>query len=243
MQLHNIKLIGTSHIASQSIKEVEDCILNERPDIVALELDMVRLNALLKGEQRRVSLADIRRIGFKGYLFILFGSWVQRKLGAAVGIAPGAEMKAAFRMARSMKLKVALIDRPIEVTLRRFSSSLSWREKFNFLEDLLRAIFFSRSEARKIKRDIGLSDLDLSRVPEERLISYLLKKTEERYPNVYKVLVTERNHFMAAALRRISMNEPDKKILAVVGAGHLKGLEEELKCNSQNHHLQLNSQS
>ena len=43
MNYNNLIIIGTSHIAKQSLKEVNDMFENENPDIIALELDRKRI--------------------------------------------------------------------------------------------------------------------------------------------------------------------------------------------------------
>ena len=48
----------------------------------------------------------------------------------------------------------------------------------------------------------------------------LLKKVKVRYPNIYGVLVEERNEVMAKRLIMIMKENPEKKIVAVVDAGH-----------------------
>ena len=72
----NLTLIGTSHIASESIKEVEKTIKNLQPKIVALELDRIRAHALLSNKKRRIRLKDIREIGGKGFLFNILGAFI-----------------------------------------------------------------------------------------------------------------------------------------------------------------------
>ena len=128
MQYKNLAIIGTSHIAKQSLEEVEKAIEEGKPDIVALELDRKRLYSLMNKEERKISIYDIRRVGFKGFIFSLIGAWAEKKLGKIVGVAPGSEMKKAVMLARKYKLKIALIDQDIEITLRRFSKALTWRE-------------------------------------------------------------------------------------------------------------------
>ena len=44
------------------------------------------------------------------------------------------------------------------------------------------------------------------------------------YPSLYKILVDERDIHMAKQLNKISSLYPDKQIVAVVGAGHIKGI-------------------
>jgi len=213
MKYKNLIIIGTSHISPESLKEVEKAILIEEPYIVALELDKKRFAALLsKKTARKPGFKDIRRIGIKGYIFSAIGAWVEQKLGQKTGVSPGSEMVLAFKTAQKVKARVALIDQDIEKTLKRFSQELSWKEKWYFVVDVIKGLIWRKSE-------IGF---DLNKVPTQATINQLIKKVKKRYPNIYKVLVTERNDFMASNLAGLLLSFPDKKIVAVVGAGHEK---------------------
>ena len=94
-----ITILGTSHIAKQSIQEITTAIKNQKPDLVAVELDAPRAQALIHGAKGRISLSDIRQIGIKGFLFAKVGQIIQQKLGKMVGISPGSEMKTALELA------------------------------------------------------------------------------------------------------------------------------------------------
>ena len=212
MRFKNLVLVGTSHIAKESVEEVGEVIKNETPNVVALELDKQRMYALLNKDKARPGIKSIRRIGIKGFLFSIVGSWVERKLGEKVGVSPGSEMLQAYKIARENKIDVALIDQDIEITLKRFSKSLTWKKKWRFVVDLFKGLIF-KQEVIKI---------DLSKVPSKEIIAKLLKQVKDRYPNVYKVLVEERNNFMAARLAQMIYRFPDKKIVAFIGAGHEK---------------------
>ena len=213
-----VKIIGTSHIAPESLKKVEQVILETKPGIVAVELDRKRLIALLSKEKQKPSFRDIRRVGLKGWLFALIGAWAERKLGAKVGVSPGSEMLKAISLAQKAGAKVALIDQDIEITLRRFSRALSWKEKLTFLGDLFKGIVLRKGV-----------QFDLARVPSQKVISRLIEDVKKRYPNIYRVLVKERNEFMAQKLARIIQNYPEERIIAVVGAGHEKEIAQLLK--------------
>lgn len=209
-------LIGTSHIAAHSIKEITSTIEEKKPHIVAVELDQRRLHALLTHEKPKITFALLKKVGVKGFAFAVIGSWVQRKLGKLVGVEPGADMLAAVKLAQQHKIPLALIDQDIELTLQRFSKALSWRERFRFFGDLLRALFFQKHELRRL----GLEHLDLTRVPSKDVIKRLTKELHDRYPNIYRVLITERNQVMAKRLYAIMVRYPNVPIVAVVGAGH-----------------------
>jgi len=210
MNYKNLTLIGTSHIARQSLKEVEEAFDSEKPDIIALEIDKKRLYSLMHKPKGRLSIYSIRKIGLKGFIFSLIGAWAEKKLGEIVGVAPGSEMKKAVMLARKNGKKIAFIDQDIEITLRRFSKALTWREKWRFFIDILKAVFSRKKEI----------DFDLSKVPSKDIIKKLIDRVKSRYPNVYKVLIEERNIVMAENLSALMEKNEDKKILAIVGAGH-----------------------
>lgn len=218
-----VKIIGTSHIAPESLTKVEKAIRELKPQIVAIELDKKRLYALLSKKQQSISIRDIRRIGFKGWLFALIGAYAERKLGSKVGVSPGAEMVKAAALAHEVGAKTALIDQDIEVTLKRFSKELTWKERWTFVVDLFKGFVLRK----------GVK-FDLSKVPSQELITELIEDVRKRYPSVYRVLVQERNEYMAKRLAHIVAHYPEDTIVAVVGAGHEKEIARLLKSYVKN---------
>ncbi len=209
--VEHLTIIGTSHIAKESVTQVKRVIEELKPSFVAVELDRARAQALLsKKTEGRLRLRDIRRVGLKGFLFSLIGAYVERKLGERVGTAPGSEMKAALLAAKQSGAQVVLIDQDILVTLKKISHALSWKEKWHFLIDALKGLF-GHGQAYLF---------DLSQVPQRDLILQLTAEVKKRYPNLYHVLVTERNRIMARNLAQLIQHSPEATIVAVVGAGH-----------------------
>jgi len=211
MRYKNLTIIGTSHIAKQSLDEVKEAIEEGKPEMVALELDRKRLYSLMSSKKAgKIRIYDIFRVGFKGFLFSLIGAWAEKKLGEYVGVTPGSEMKQAVKLAKKNNIKLALIDQDIEVTLRRLSKSLTWKEKLNFIVDVFKAIILRKKEV----------EFDLRTVPDKKIIDKLISKVKKRYPNIYNVLVKERNEVMAKKLVKLMKAKEESKILAIVGAGH-----------------------
>jgi pheromone shutdown-related protein TraB len=208
MKYQNLTIIGTSHIAKQSLDEVKKAIETEKPDIIALELDKQRLYALMSSKREKISFSSIFKVGFKGFLFSLIGAWAEKRLGEYGGVMPGTEMKTAIKLSKKYKIKLALIDQDIQITLKKLSKSLSWKEKWNFIADMFRAVILREKEV----------EFDLRTVPSKEIIQKMINKVKKRYPNIYKVLVAERNEYMAKKLVRLMKAE--EKILAIVGAGH-----------------------
>ena len=206
----NVILVGTSHIAIESIKEVESSILENKPDLVAIELDPIRFQALLS-KKRRIKISDIQKMGFKGFIFNLIGGFIEKQLGKVVKVKPGADMLKAIETSKKINTKILLIDQDIRITLKRLSKEITWKEKFTFMKEIFKAPF----SKQKIK-------IDLTKVPSQNLIKQLVKKLREYYPSVYKVLIEERNEVLAKNIIRLM--KTDKKILAVLGAGHIEGV-------------------
>ncbi len=209
-----INIIGSSHIAKESVENVRKEIDSFSPDIVALELDSRRAYALLHkdDENQKISVrATIKKVGFKGFVMAMVGSFAQKKLGDMVGVEPGSEMKEALVLAKKKGLKVVFIDQDVEVTLRKFSNAISWKEKWQFVKDVFSVSL--NPKKRKLK-------FDISKVPEEKVIAEMIEEVEKKYPNIHRVLIDERNVIMSKRLYALTRKFPEKKILAVVGAGH-----------------------
>ena len=204
-----ITVIGTSHISPQSLREIQEKIDEIGPDCVAVELDANRLEAIRRGE--KVSISAMKYIGFRGYLTAKIFSTVQQYLGKKTGVIPGEEMLTAVEAGKRAGAVVALIDQPIEVTMRRLQG-IPFVEKAK----LLLGIFKPKKVA-----------FDISKVPEEKLVAELMGYMKKTAPTLYRVLVAERDLHMAKALNQLGLQYDN--IVAVVGIGHKKGLEKQLK--------------
>ena len=223
MKYGNLTLIGTSHIAKDSVRNVEETILAEKPDIVAVELDHARLHALLSDEKPRLSLAMFRIMGFTGFVFFAIGGFLQRKLGKLIGAVPGQEMKTAVETARQNGIRVALIDQPLNITMSNISA-IKAGEKLKLARDLILGVTGLEKEEAQI---------DLAKTPTKSFVEMAMKKVKERYPGLYKALVADRNEYMARMLSKLMKLEPQSKIVAVVGAGHEREIVKLIKAFSK----------
>ena len=124
-------------------------------------------------------------------------------------------MKRAYELAQQNKARVALIDRPITQTMQRLTKGISWKEKWNFFVDVVKG---TTNYLLGKKAELPF---DLRTVPSEELITSLIATVKDRYPNVYRVLVEERNDYMARKLSLLRQHFPEDSIFAIVGAGHV----------------------
>ncbi|MFA5796716.1 MAG: TraB/GumN family protein [Candidatus Woesearchaeota archaeon] len=204
----NIHIIGTSHIAQESIILITKEFSSYNPDIICVELDHGRLHALLTNAKPDYSLRGIKKYGLQGYLFAIIAGFIQRKLGNVVGIKPGSDMLCAVNLARNNGKQLELIDQDIEITLKRFSKAFTFKEKMRIVWDIIRSPF-----SKKMR-------MDLSKIPKEELIHTMMEQLHVRYPSLYRVLIEERNYVMAKNIYRIMNTHYDKKIMIILGAGH-----------------------
>ncbi len=219
----NIILIGTAHISKDSVDEVKRAIKEHKPDIVAVELCKKRYDALTqKDKWENTPITSLLKSN-KAYLVLAqtFLSSIQRKLGKEYGVEPGSEMIAAIKEAKKNKIEIALIDRDITVTLKRAWKKMGIREKFRLSWEFMKALVGYDEEE--------MEELDLEELMKEDVISALMKEFGEIAPSVSNVLIHERDKYIAKKI----LNESKKgKIVAVVGAGHLKGIQKYLKKKS-----------
>ncbi len=216
----NIILVGTGHILEKSVREVEAVIERENPDIVAVELCPSRYEVLRGG----VTDFSVKDAIAGGKPFLMLTHWllayVQRKMGNELGIEPGAEMLAAINKAEELGCRVALIDRPIQITMLRFWKKMRFIEKLKMLFSIILAIANIGSFGGKVK------GIDLNSLTNEDVVTKLIEELREFSPGAATTLLDERDAYIAGSLLALKGDGPDtdKKIVAVVGAGHVAGI-------------------
>ncbi|MFW5852513.1 MAG: TraB/GumN family protein [Nanoarchaeota archaeon] len=223
MSLQNLHIIGTSHIAKESVTQIEEFMDKKDINLVCVELDRNRLFALkhdIKGRIKVTNLSLIGQIGLTGFIFALIAQHAQKKMGETVKTKAGSDMLAAVSSAGKRKIPIALIDQDVNITLRNLSRKVPFSEKMRILVDLFKGMLGMKSELT----DIDLKKMDLNKVPPEAIVEKVLSKTKHRYPKMYDVLVEDRNRHMVNKIVRILETHPDWNLLVVIGAGHKEGI-------------------
>jgi len=207
-----IILVGTAHISLESVSEVRTIIEEDRPDRVCVELDEARYRSLTEGSAwQNLNIGKVLREG-KGFLLLsnLVLSSFQKRLGADMGVKPGAEMIAAVDAAKALGIPFSLCDRQIQVTLRRAWARTGFWGKSKMLSAMFASVFSSEKltaeEIEKLKRKDVLQEML------DELAAYL--------PAAKEVLIDERDAYLAEKILR----SEGARIVAVVGAGHVQGI-------------------
>jgi pheromone shutdown-related protein TraB len=206
-----LKIIGTAHVSAESVREVREAIVDFRPDVVAVELDPGRYAALKK----QVSEASVSEVleakTFTQLLVQWILAYIQRRIGLDVGVEPGAEMKAAIEEAESRNIQVALIDRDIRITLRRFWRSLSLIEKIKMFYALAVSLGHLDDE-----------EIDIEELKRQDVIDMAMDEFRKFSPNGARALIDERDAYLAHQISGLSKTH--ERVLVVIGAGHLQGV-------------------
>ena len=209
-----LRILGTAHVSSESVELVRNQIEEWEPDLVAVELCPSRMAALTEPES--LDSEDLLKIIKEGRsAMILLQSALaaqQRRMGISSGEKPGAELLAAVNAAEESDIPVEMIDRDVVITLRRAWRKMGMIEKWRILNALL---WEEDDEEVSIEEVLGDSDL----------LSSMMEEAREVAPRAGEVLIDERDSFLAGRIQQI---RGKGKVLAVIGAGHLSGVVQNL---------------
>ena len=148
---------------------------------------------------------------------------MQQSLGRIAGISPGSEMAEAVNLGQAKGVRIAFIDRDIGETFMRIKA-VPAKEKVRLLTFILRSLL---PGGQKAVQGLEGYNLDLSKVPSERVVEAAMQVLRKEFPWLYRILVEERNRYMAQRIAELSARF--QNIVVVVGAGHAKGIGEILK--------------
>jgi len=208
-----ILLVGTAHVSQESADLVDAVIRRQRPDTVCVELCESRYQALRQKDRwRDMDILKVIR-GKKAFLLLLnlLLASFQKRIAQQLGIQPGQEMIKAVEAAESTGAEIFLADRDIRATLSRTWRLMGCWEKLKLVFQLMLSI--GRTEE--------ITEEDIERMKQEDILETLLAEIGKSHPAMRSVLIDERDRYLCAKIR----SAPGRRIVAVVGAGHVPGIQ------------------
>ncbi len=209
-------LVGTAHVSRQSVDLVREVIDTELPDRVCVELDDKRYESLSR-RKSWVTL-NLKEIIYNKQLSTLMVNLIlasyQKKLGDKLGVLPGTELLEATQAAEARQIPVSLCDRDVRTTMRRAWHATSFYKKSYLLASLFTSLF----------DDTEITEEKLSELKSTDVLTELLAELGQALPELKRVLIDERDTFLAERIKAAEGN----KIVAVVGAGHIQGIKQAL---------------
>lgn len=214
-----IYLVGTAHISERSVREVRETIEAVQPDAVCIELCKTRYESLVdESRWRKLNVFEV--IKQRKVLFVLANlslAAFQRRLGDKLGVKPGAEQLEAVHAAEDVGATLVLADRDIQATLKRTWRNLGFRNKLALLGQMQGGFFG--------KGDEEITEESLEKLKERDAINEAMQEFARQLPQVQKPLIDERDQFLMSSVEEA----PGQRIVAVVGAAHVPGMQRYFK--------------
>lgn len=210
-----ITLIGTAHVSQDSVELVKQTIEEVCPDTVCIELDAERYENLQNPKAwENTNVAEIIKHKKTGLLLAnLFLSSYQKRIAQKLNTTPGQEMLQGIESARSKHCDLVLADRTIQTTFLRIWRKLSLWEKCRLLLGLLSG-----------GNDGPDEEADLNELMKKDNLEAAVSSIGESFPKISEILIHERDQHLAYKIK----TAPGKKIVAVIGAAHVAGVQQEI---------------
>jgi pheromone shutdown-related protein TraB len=208
-----IILVGTAHVSKESARLVQSVIEEEKPDTVCVELCQSRLQAIRQKD--RWQDTDIVKVIREKKSFLLLSNLLlasfQKRIAKQFDVKPGEEMITAVNTAESTGARIHLADREIRTTLSRTWRVMGFWSKIK----LIFQITLSLGQLDEIKEE------DIEKMKEQDVLETLLAEIGKSLPALKSILIDERDQYLAEKIR----TAPGNRIVAVVGAGHIPGIQ------------------
>jgi pheromone shutdown-related protein TraB len=214
-------IIGTAHISKESAELVKEVIESEKPDMVCIELDKQRYEAL--SQKKKWENLDLKTLIKQKQLAtllvnILLASY-QKRMGEKLGVMPGVELLEAARVAKDNNLPIELCDRDVRITLKRAWNSLSAWHKMKFVSFAFAGLFEKQEISEEQLREMRKKDT----------VTELMNELGKEIPMLKKVVIDERDDYLAKKISECK----GTKVVAVVGAGHVTGIIEAIRSGKE----------
>ncbi len=227
-----ITILGTAHVSRTSAETVKQMVSSEEFDVVCIELCQSRYNSIMRPSLlAEMDLFDVIRQGKASMVTasLALGAYQQR-LAEQLGIEPGIEMKTAIIEANTLHLSIVLIDREIGTTLKRVYHNVPFWKRIYLFAGLFASVL-SREE---------VSEQEIEMLKSGDILETTFTQFSEDAKDLFMPLIDERDQYMAAKLLQTIEEHRGKNILAVVGAGHIKGMRNYLENKGLNPRTVIN---
>jgi pheromone shutdown-related protein TraB len=206
-------LVGTAHVSRESVEDVRRTVDIVRPDSICVELCPARHQAMTRRDDwKRMDIYKVIKDGKAVFLMVqLVLQAFYRKIGDKLGVQPGAEMMEGVRLADETGATLVLADRDVQVTLKRVWGFLGFWKKFQLLSQLLTSVFVDEDVDKALIEDMKKKDQ----------LDAIMGSFGEKFPQIKERLIDERDIYLAQKIRKA----PGENIVAVVGAGHVPGMQ------------------
>jgi len=201
-----ITLIGTGHVFDLSSALIEN-LDEKKPDVICVELDKQRYNALIMKHTSPESYKNAKRNAPIIYKLL---ARFQESMAKEYGVNAGDEMLTAIKYAQSHQIPLEFIDMNAQNLFTKMLRSMSMSEKFRLLLSGFGGMFVSKKRVEN----------ELKRI-EGKFETYI-EQIGSKFPTIKRTLIDDRNLHMKKKL--IQLMENHENIVACIGDGHIPGI-------------------
>ncbi len=209
----DVTILGTAHVSEKSISAVRSLCKSIKPDTICVELCESRIRSIQDPEYFKK--LDIFKVFKERKMYLLLSSLIlssfQKKIGQGK-IHPGDELRAGIEEGKLQQARIIPIDREVQITLKRAWSTVGGFTRLYLLSALVTSLF--------VKEEIPPEKIE--ELKREDILHDLFSQLPRRYESVKKVIIDERDEYLAQKIRDAA--KQSEKLLAIVGAGHLNGI-------------------
>jgi pheromone shutdown protein TraB len=209
--IERVIFVAVIHTDQDSVRHAREVVRDIKPDVVAVELDHERYQQLMNQDEDEIQAPSSSGDAAQDLVNQL--ALLEQALGEMTGSGVGEEMMAAIEEGRTIDAKIALVDRPMKDTIQRM---------MQIPLDELYKLSAMLPEAAEDLEEGGPGDL-FAMLKEDGAIEDIMEQFREEFPNLTRVLIEERDQYVAKALHFI-LGDVRGKIVAVLGAGHIQGV-------------------
>lgn len=220
----SITLLGTAHVSKASADKVQELIATGQYDAVAVELCPSRHKVIVNPDaMAKMDLFQVIKSGQASMVAasLALGAFQQR-MAEQFKIEPGAEMRVAIKDAQAAKLPILLIDREIGTTMKRIYHNVPWWKRINLFAGLIASVISQEK----------FSAVEIEKLKEGDVLESSFSQFAENEKDLFRPLISERDEYMSARLIKECKENNYRHILAVIGAGHLNGMVQQLETQS-----------
>lgn len=216
-----ITFVPSVHFSAAHRRRTRETIREERPDVVAVELDERRFDRLDRNET--LSPADVagELPPVTAAMYTTF-QWLQRTVVRLYGLDPTrTEMETAIETAAELDTEIALIDDPVTETFAALSNRIG-------LETVPKVAMRAQSMGPEYyATQLELLTQPVSEIDHGDDVQPAIDQMRRLFPELTEVLIDRRDRVMAERLHRLRREGED--VVAVVGAGHHNGIRAHLE--------------
>jgi len=220
-------LLGTAHVSQASADKVAELLGPDGLEVDAVAVELCRSRAQSMTDPEALARLDLFAVIRQRRVYMVAASLAlgayQQRIADQFGIEPGAEQRMAMRLAEARGLPLLLIDREVGTTLRRAAHNLGFFQRLNLFSGLLVGLLTREK----------VTEEEIESLKQGDILETAFAELAQDRASLYLPLITERDQYMAARLRQAAEQQRYRNILAVVGAGHLKGLSEQLERDTE----------